>query len=512
MTESATLMTALGDFFAKAPLPTGDGETCRSVALFSLAPLDAPHPDGVPVGALFQGAGLRGWYEDAVDAFPTVVAGRTMTGPPTVIPEHVRSRIRIQRSIFCTLQFPQGQAVGLLALEWTIPSLLDFGALVALRWALDDGRHAVAEEFLAPPGLDFHQVLLLSDRQILALEAHCRDEPDAQDAEAGGRDAYQRFRGLLQLFASGADRSDRPQRSDRPEHLTARFPSEPNRYVASAAAVMPGSSVLGGQAPDIELSMILAAAQALASLATIRGIHNRAAAALTELPQDKRPPLALLQHVAATVSDLDLELGFGVEAQLSIRIRVPLLPVEQYYESLLGMLGMKSAVQVTSDMLSRLTRVLQARQTETEARRAKVVGIVGAGVGVASAVAIPLTLILAFVGSNVRQALTRAQAANAYSVFDLKHFFGYYLVLLSPVVLGLAAALAVLRLYRGGPRPSSAHERRTVGSDRDAIVDDQLRGLDSGLTPGRALIREPNQMPQVTLEVRPDEDTASLGL
>jgi hypothetical protein len=436
--DQTQFMDCLASFFEwPAERQTGR-QPCRSIALFSLehdGDSRGSESTGRPVAGLFTGERHRSYYERRPASFPRIEAGRVLSGPPEMFSADACGEppVEIVRSLFFTIRFPQGQSVGALALEWFTDDLREVKPVVDLRWALDNGRRHLAAEFGSPLNLDFHQVLLLSGTQVQELEEACR---------APGETDLAGFHDLLQGYMSSAGRSNRVH------HLTAHYPSEPNRYQHTAAALVPGASVIGGQSHDNEVSMVLAAAQALAGLATIRRIHDQASLALEAVPTDTRSRFTLLQEVANTVSRLELDLGFGVEAQLSIRIRVPLLPIEQYYECLVGLLGMQRAVDITSEMLNRLMKVLLARQAEAEARRATVVGAVGWALSVATGVALPLTLILAFEGSNVRQALTTAQAPQAYSVFDLSHFGVYYLALFSPVILGIAAGLVVLWIYR----------------------------------------------------------------
>jgi hypothetical protein len=398
------------------------------VTLYTLAPGEREEP-GTPVAELFKHDKHRTYYEKSKAAFPRVVAGQIIEPADGAVPAKLVEVDSVIEATAATLGFPTGGRIGLIALKFSVSDVTRCEPFVELRKALDEHRSRLMDCFSSPAGLDFHHVILLSADQVERIE-----------------DSAQGRKEMLQRFVSAATKENR---SD--EFLTATFPREPNRYKRTAAAVTPGSSLLGGQEPHIDLSLVLSAAQALANLAAVRDINNRATEALAQVGRagDKRP-LAVLQSLAETLSDLELDLGFGVEAQLPIRVRVPILQVEQYYEDLIGSLGVRRAVEGTAAMLSRLSKVLDAKQAGEDARRTKWATTAGAAVSAASALAIPLTLALAFAGANVSQALPRDQARRAYSVLDFGHFAPYYLVIgLMPVVAGvIAAAVMLLRFYR----------------------------------------------------------------
>jgi hypothetical protein len=351
--------------------------------------------------------------------------------------------ITMRHAIAATLMYGKGRAIALLALTWDVESL-DSKPFVELRRALDEDRGKLNDWF-PQLGADFHHVLLLAEDQVGELEALAR-------AASPGEDSDRPFRELCQRYVSAASKDNRSQ------YLTAVFPSEPNRYQGSVAAVTPGASLLGGQESHIRLSMVLAAAQALADVAALRAIHAVAHAALGRLPTEEGKGRALrdLEYSAQVLRDLELDLGFNVEAQLSIRIRVPILPVEQFYACLLEALGVERSVDMTSAMLARLGKVLDARQAAAAARTARLERAFGTALSAAGGLAIPITIGLAFVGANVSEVRTKT------SIFS-GHYLIYYLGLgASPVLLGILVWIGVWFRSRSPKRgtadiPTSAY-------------------------------------------------------
>jgi hypothetical protein len=422
----------LREFFERAA-DDGARRTCYSVTLYTLRdPLRTEPSRCVDLAELFSDAHHpkhRGYYARAAEFFPRLApSGDDLT--PSALVQALGSRklrgIEIESATAATLIYGKRRAIGLLALSWRVETL-DCDPFVALRRALDEDRRKLDPWFPGPLGDDFHHVLLLAEDQVEELEQMAPTDRAASDDGA--------FRELLQRYVSAATRPNRTP------YLTALFPKEPNRYRGSAAAVTPGASLLGGQESHIRASMVLAAAQALANLSALQAINSKAHAELGKLPPEGGggKTLADLERAARELRDLELDLGFNVEAQLSIRLRVPILPVEQYYSCLLEALGVERSVTMTAAMLSRLANVLEARQAAANAQTAKLERVFGTGLSVAGGLAIPLTIALAFLGANA------AEVKASDSLFDAQ-YLGYYLGFgVAPVMLGALIGLLVWR-------------------------------------------------------------------
>lgn len=260
-----------------------------------------------------------------------------------------------------------------------------------------------------------------------------------------------------QLLMAMVSRRDAPSRD---EFLTARFPAEPNRFHDGAAAVTPGATAAALGSPALEVIFVLCAVQAMASLSSLRQIQRRAYRALGALrgPEDTAD-LEWLAENARRLSELELDLSFGVEAHLEMRLLIPSLPVEQYHRELVDTLGLARGARVTGTMLARLAAAIEAERTalladqrdaderrfRREEERERSFRWTS---GLVALVAVPLTLIFGFLGANT------SQLRSSPSIWS-SEVLPFYAALLGVVALAASSGYALARLRA---RQSSAPE------------------------------------------------------
>ena len=132
----------------------------------------------------------------------------------------------------------------------------------------------------------------------------------------------------------------------------------------------------------------------------------------------------MLERIADQLGDLELELSYSVEASADLGLLVPSLRAESFHNALYESMGLAGKAATAGRMLERLGAAISAELTAIESieRRADENRRVryAVAVGFVSAVAIPASLILAFLGINA------SQVSPDRSMFS-HHYLGMYL-------------------------------------------------------------------------------------
>ena len=390
----------------------------RTCSLYTTRDGLVPARDGLPVGVLFpKRSGYRRHYRERQAGLPRLVHAERCTDRLRLPEEPVG--LIVEEAWVVAFRMPFGNAVLGIVLALTAPRHLT-GRIAPLVVQLDAGRdeirldgdvwyHRVAG--VPRLGLDFHHLTFLAPGML-------------------PRTAQLDTERLMRMVSRRSD----PSRAD---FRTIRLPAEANRYRDMACAITPGASIVAGHAADAQLAMTLSAVQALASLSTLRSVQHETQATVTELLADGRDDRWLVERTEA-LARLELQLSFGVEANLAMRLFVPSLPIEQFHAELLGALGIDDALRVTDRMLSRLTAALAAERASVESARAErderrwrrwsAVG------GTVAVIAVPITLVTGFLGINA------SQVKEDVSAFDLRAYGVYYAVLVVVMLVSVAIA------------------------------------------------------------------------
>ena len=124
----------------------------------------------------------------------------------------------------------------------------------------------------------------------------------------------------------------------------------------------------------------------------------------------------MLERIADQLGDLELELSYSVEASADLGLLVPSLRAESFHNALYESMGLAGKAATAGRMLERLGAAISAELTAIESieRRADENRRIryAVAVGFVSAVAIPASLILAFLGINASQ-VTRTCPCSA---------------------------------------------------------------------------------------------------
>jgi hypothetical protein len=419
--------------------------TYRTTTLYSTEQLDErwlAHRvhTAEPVFELFPATSYyRRWYEAGREQLPRVVH-TAECDPVRLRLSQAANRLTLHRARTWLFALPYGGFVAGLTLDFE--DLVDparVRALPELLADVDAGRHELRmgeQPYLAvclgdPVGQ--HHLALGADMHHLTFVT----SPSAR-GPAGDKEALQRL----------VSRRDDPSRE---EFLTARFPAEANRYANMFLAVTPGATATGGQGADVELAFTLSAVQALSSLALLRDIQGRAYSALGQRrgPEDTTQ-IAWLRSREKELGELELDLSFGVEAHLDLRILVPSLPVEQYHHELVELLALPRGARVTGTMLARLSTALAVERADLEDRRAAAgerrLALLSTIGGAVAFVAVPLGVLFAYLGTNVAEV---GRDHGQPSLLDLGHYGPAYFVIVT--LLGLGAVLGFLVARRLRP-------------------------------------------------------------
>ena len=238
-------------------------------------------------------------------------------------------------------------------------------------------------------------------------------------------------------------RTDLPYRK---EHSAICYPGELNRRPGWLAAVGPYVSVICGHPDFIENAIFLSAVQAVGAAAQLRAIRQAAYADVRQFrdleaeggtTRDRR---RILERIADQLGDLELELSYSVEASADLGLLVPSLRVESFHQALYESMSLAGKAVTAGRMLQRLGSAIRAELTAIESierrgdenRRVRY----AVAVGFVSAVAIPATLILAFLGINA------TQVRSTRSMFS-HQYLGMYLTVAAVIALGVVLSLAL---------------------------------------------------------------------
>jgi hypothetical protein len=247
-------------------------------------------------------------------------------------------------------------------------------------------------------------------------------------------------------------RTDLPYRK---EYSAICYPAELNRRPGWLAAVGPYVSVACGHPDFIENAIFLSAVQAVAAAAQLRAIRHAAYAdvrlfrdleAAGGTTQGRR---RTLERIADQLGDLELELSYSVEASADLGLLVPSLRVESFHNALYESMSLASKAVTAGRMLQRLGSAISAELTAIESieRRADDNRRVryAVAVGFVSAVAIPASLILAFLGINA------SQVNSNRSMFS-HDYLGMYLTVAAVIAVGVILSVALYVQQRRNAR------------------------------------------------------------
>jgi hypothetical protein len=230
-----------------------------------------------------------------------------------------------------------------------------------------------------------------------------------------------------------------------PRFVTASLRNIEDGFPDGVVAVTPGTSVVGGIGDDGAMAAIVCAAQAISAVATLRDLQQdayrmavrvtRPTGGLTIEAADDDALSARLEAAARDLAEHELDLSLAVERFAEMRIFVPVWRIERYHKLLLDALGVERATAVTSTMLKRVSTAISTRQVvlqarlwrHAERRRRSLSAVAGA----VAFVAIPLTIIFAFLGIAVHPVGIRGSALRTA-------LLPYYAVLLG--LLAIAAS------------------------------------------------------------------------
>ncbi|MFF7558884.1 hypothetical protein ACFZB4_02775 [Streptomyces pseudovenezuelae] len=232
--------------------------------------------------------------------------------------------------------------------------------------------------------------------------------------------------------------------------------SEPPHLRAHGATLSAhgrGVSVHVGWAEHVENGLILVAIGMVSALAVLQ--RTRLAAFETMRANEQASASSpyeirsLISQLSAGVNELQLDLAFGVEAYVD-SLLIPEMVMEAFQSSLRDALGIRESLDNSARMVERLTSVISARSaaldaelSERDDRRDRTVSVL---VAVATLIALPPTLLLAFFGAN-------ATTVNPHrSVFDARYLPAYLLAWVPFLVLAVIGYVRIIRTgRRSGP-------------------------------------------------------------
>ena len=253
-------------------------------------------------------------------------------------------------------------------------------------------------------------------------------------------------------------RADLPYRK---EYSAIRFPAELNRRPGWVAAVGPYVSVVLGHSDFIQNAIFSSAVQGVGAAAQLRAIRQAAYGDVRLFRNQEaaggttRNRRQTLERIADQLGDLELELSYSVEASADFGLLVPSLRAEGFHDALYASMGLADRAVRTARMLQRLGSAITAELTAIESieRRADENRRVryAVAVGFVSAVAVPASLVLAFLGVNASQVNTR------WSMFS-HHYLPMYLIVAGLIILAVVLSAGLWaqqrRQSRGQRHPS----------------------------------------------------------
>jgi hypothetical protein len=344
-------------------------------------------------------------------------------------------------------RLPSGQIVASLSLEVqcelrdTIDLLEDcyFGRVTVRGVSAEQYAHQVAARLGADGDPDPR---FLPERHQIVFQA----DPAPDDCED-----------LVQRLIYRADKAYRK------EFSAICYPPELNRRPGWLAAVGPYVSVICGQAGFIENAVFLSAVQAVAAAAQLRAIRHAAYADvrlfrdLEASDSSTRDRRRMLERISDQLGDLELELSYSVEASADLGLLVPSLRAESFHNALYESMSLAGKAATAGRMLERLGAAISAELTAIgsierradENRRIRY----AVAVGFISAVAIPASLILAYLGINA------SQVSASRSMFS-SHYLGLYLTVAAVIALGVVVSLVLYVQQRRDARHHRVRDQR----------------------------------------------------
>lgn len=394
---------------------------------------------------------LRMWrferyYRLSADQLPHVLARETVDIAALTF-ERWQNAGRVTGARAWLFRMPSGQLVAALSLDAscepaeTIDLLEDcyFGDVQIGDATAEAYLHAMAVQLGAVDGAE--RGFLPERHQIVFDEKPAPDDCD---------DMVQRM-----IY-----RTDLPYRK---EYSAIRYPAELNRRPGWLAGVGPYVSVICGHPDFIENAVFASAVQAVAAAAQLRAIRQAAYAdvrlfrELEAAGGTTRERRRTLERIADQLGDLELELSYSVEASADLGLLVPSLRVENFHNTLYESMSLASKAVTAGRMLQRLDSAISAELTAIESieRRADENRRIryAVAVGFVSAVAIPASLILAYLGINA------SQVNPNRSMFD-HHYVGMYLVVAAVILLGIVLSVGVYAQQRRTAAPRRPRNER----------------------------------------------------
>ncbi|MCT9083190.1 hypothetical protein [Streptomyces fulvoviolaceus] len=232
--------------------------------------------------------------------------------------------------------------------------------------------------------------------------------------------------------------------------LDANMPPNLRNHGVTLSAHGRGVSIQAGWAPHVEHGLALVALGLISALAVLQ--RTRLAAfetmranerAMTDSPYEVR---SLISRLSADVNELQLDLAFGVEAYVD-SLLIPEMLMEGFQTSLRDALGIRDSLDNSARMVERLTSVISARSAALDAELAERDDrrdrTVSALVAVATLIALPPTLLLAFFGVN------GTNVDDHRSILDLGRYGTAYVLAWLPFVsLAVVGYLLLRRVSR----------------------------------------------------------------
>ncbi|MBO0802307.1 MAG: hypothetical protein J2P25_04440 [Nocardiopsaceae bacterium] len=200
-----------------------------------------------------------------------------------------------------------------------------------------------------------------------------------------------------------------------------------------------GVSLFSGWSPHLENAFALTTISMVSALEALRLSRHEAFSAMA-LSQDSagaspKDARELVSRLSDRLNEMQLDLSFGVEAHTD-SILIPEMIVEAFQSSLNNVVRIHESLDNTSRMLQRVDTVISARMAKLQAgdreraeRRDRLVAVL---VAIASLLALPPALLLAFFGVNASNVHARE------SIFDLHAYWGAYIIAWLPFVLLIA--------------------------------------------------------------------------
>ncbi|MFJ5773035.1 hypothetical protein [Streptomyces sp. NPDC093094] len=232
-----------------------------------------------------------------------------------------------------------------------------------------------------------------------------------------------------------------------------------------------GVSVQAGWAPHAENVLTLVVMGLLSALAVLQRTRVKSFGMMQSNQRaapSPREARELISELSAGVNELQLDLAFGVEAYVD-SLLVPEMLTESFQTSLGEEWGIHESLENSARMIERLTSVIGARSAAHDAavaegkeHRDRVVSVL---VAVATLIALPPTLLLAFFGVN------GTDVHQDHSILDLGTYRWAYLLAWTPFVLLVGVGLLLLRrpgraphlLAPPGPAPAPVPGPRHPG-------------------------------------------------